>query len=152
MTVKDLKTLIETFATAEDMTYIRGTEIEVNIDIDQVNPDKTVMIHFDQTVINTQAGAGGLVLLNVPTQLLFLRYDNELDSSLDTLDSNVELCEKDALKFYNFIVISTQIPDLTVLEPPSIERLPAFKRFDASFSGVLLNITIPILADYNCYP
>ena len=152
MTVKELKTEIESFANNQDLTYIRGTEIEANFKLDDVDTSKRAMIHFDQSEITSQISKGSLVVLQVPTQILFLQIDPESDSDLDTIDDNVEDCEKDALKFYDYIQKHDGISNLVEMEAPTLERLPAFKRFDAAFSGVLLNCTIPILSTQHICP
>ena len=151
MTVNDLKTKIEAFATAKDLTYIRGTLLEANFKIDDIDTSKRAMIHFDQTEIESLVTFGSMVLLTIPTTILFLQIDPESDSDLDTLDSNIEDCEKDALTFYNYLLTGGFISDLTELPPLSLERLPAFKQMDAAFSGVLFNCSIPILTDTNCF-
>jgi hypothetical protein len=152
MTVNQLKIQIENYATGQNLTYIRGTEIEANFKLDDVDTTKRAMIHFDQSEINSTVSKGSLVVLEVPTQILFLQIDPESDSDLDTIDDNVENCEKDALKFYDYILQNSTISTLVDIPGPSLERLPAFKRFDSAFSGVLLNCIIPILSTEHLCP
>ena len=152
MTVNELKTQIQLFATDQDLTYIRGTELEANIKLDDIDTTKRVMVHFDQTEVSTLITMGSLVFLNVPTQILFLSIDPHNDADLDTIDDNVELCEKDALKFYDYILQNDSIPNVIDITAPSFERLPAFKRFDAMLSGVLLNCVIPIMSTEHICP
>ena len=152
MTVNELKTQIKAFATDQDLTYIRGTEIEANFKIDDIDSTKRVMVHFDQTEIGAVISAGSLVVLTVPTQILFLDIDPEADSDLDTIDNNVENCEKDALLFYDYILQNTSVSDLVDIPAPSFERLPAFKKYNAALSGVLFNCTIPILSTEHLCP
>ena len=112
MTVNELKTKIENFATSKDLTYIRGTEMEANFKLDDVDIAKRAMIHFDQSEINSTVSKGSLVVLEVPTQILFLQIDPESDSDLNTIDDNVENCERDALKFYQYLLSGGFISDL----------------------------------------
>jgi len=151
MTTNELKTKIENFATSKDLTYIRGTEIEANFKLDDVDISKRALVHFDQTEISTAISMGSLVVLEVPTTILFLQIDPESDSDLNTIDDNIEDCENDAIMFYKYLLTGGFISNIVDLPAFSLERLPAFKRFDAAFSGVLFNCTIPILADQNCF-
>lgn len=152
MTTNELKTEIQYFATIQDLTYIRGTEIEANFKLDDVDVSKRVMIHFDQTEIQAVKSIGSLIVLMVPTQILFLDIDPESDSDLDTIDNSTENCEKDALKFYDYLSKNINVVNIVELPAFSLERLEAFKRFNAYFSGVLFNCQVPILSTQHLCP
>ena len=153
MTANDLKDEIQVFASLYDLTYIRATELEANIQLDKIDITKRVLVHYDQTEIKTEVSQGQIVVKVIPTLILFLNIDSQCDDDLNTIDNYTELCEIDADKFYDYISQSGLISNLVPLGPYTLDRLPAFKRMDARLSGILFSCDIPITReDYYCIP
>ena len=140
-----LRSEIQAICEGMGLTYIRATEDQANVEIDNIDTFKDLAIHIDRTtILGTPSEYGNYVTKEVPTEILFLTKNPSMDEMLMEVDNLVDAMEVQADTFYD-LMIRSDVFDKNVLLPGySLERLPGYKRFDTVLSGVQFMCDIPV--------
>ncbi len=126
-----------------DVTYLRASRGEANIALTTQKVNKCLAIHTDQTTA-TGAYKNGRVTKTIPTEILFLYKNKSLDEKLYNVDKLVNKAEDKADEFFDKLIQSSVINDLADFDDYELQRLEAYKYFDAITSGVLFTWNTPV--------
>ncbi len=145
MSILTLRNEIELICSILDLIYIRATEDQANIEIGQIDTFYPLAIHIDRTtILGTPAEFGNYVYKEIPTEILFLMKNPNMDEYLKDVDTIVDNMEKVADSFYDKLIQSSVMDSLAPLPGYETERLAGYKRFDTVMSGVQFNMDVPI--------
>ena len=145
MSILTLRNEIQTIIEGMDLTYIRATEDQANIEIDRDDLFNDLAIHIDQTtVLGTPAEFGTYVYKSIPTEILFISKNLYQDEPLFEVDSIIDAMESKADEFYDYLIRSDIVDKNIPLPGYELERLNAYKRFNATLSGVLFTMDVPV--------
>ena len=128
-----------------DLTYIRATENEANVDLDQQDTFKDFAIQIDQTIINVvQSEFGNYSYREFPIEILFISANLTTDDKLQEVDEWIDAMEEKADTFYDKLIQSDIVDKNVVLPGYQLDRLSGYKRFDTVLSGVQFTMDVPI--------
>jgi hypothetical protein len=128
----------------DGVDYLRARPDEANIALDNMSVTNCLAIHIDQTTVTTErALAGSYVVKVIPTQILFVYKNTDLDEKTRDVDTLIDQAEDKADEFFDLLIRSEVISDVVPLPVYELERLEAYKRFDAILSGVLFSCDFP---------
>ena len=145
MSIKTLNNEIKSILESMNLKYIRATEDQANIEIDQQDLFQDLAVQIDQTTISaTPAEFGNYVYYEVPVEILFISKNSYQDETLAEVDDIIDNMQVQADTFYDKIIQSPLFDTNVILPGYEMERLNAYKRFNATLSGVLFTMDIPI--------
>ncbi len=128
-----------------DLTYIRATENEANVDLDQQDTFKDFAIQIDQTIINVvQSEFGNYAYREFPIEILFISANLTTDDKLQEVDEWIDAMEEKADTFYDKLIQSDIVDKNVPLPGYQLDRLSGYKRFDTVLSGVQFTMDVPI--------
>jgi hypothetical protein len=139
----EIERIVNTIA---DTTFLRAHPNEANTALDKVNIGSNCMvIHHDRGEASySKSTYGNYVFKQIETEILFLYKNTRLDDKQTDIDTLIDQAESKADEFFDKMLQSSVFNEVAPYENPTLERLTAYKRFDAVTSGVNLVWTIPI--------
>lgn len=145
MTTLSLKAEIESIITGmTDCTYYRGNRDEVNKILQNNKITDCIAFHIDQTTITGVVNTIGYVNKIVPTEVLFVYKNDQIDDKLTNIDTLINQAELKADEFFDLLVRNPVIDDNADFENYELNRLDAYKEFDTIMSGLLFTWDAPI--------
>ena len=128
----------------EDCQYLRANSYEANIELDKTKINCCMAIHIDQSTATASQSNQNWNVKTIPTEILFVYKNINLDDKLYDLDSIVDKAEDKADDFHDKLIQSAIISDLETWEDYQCQRLEAYKRFDSVLTGVLFTWAAPV--------
>ena len=149
-----LRNEIEALITAMDgVNYLRARPDEANIALDSMDLTDCLAIHIDQTTATTLRTIGSYMVKIIPTEILFVYKNTQIDEKTYSVDDLINQAEDKADEFFDRLIQSDVISDIAPLPEYQLQRLEAYKRFDAILSGVLFTCEFPTdRKTYYCQP
>ena len=124
--------------------YLRASPEEANMALDRLNTNDCIAIHIDQTTVNTDVSMGSYIVKNIPTEIFFVYKNISIDQTVAQTDELIDNAETMADEFYDKLIQSAVINDVVAIPGYDLERLEAYKKYDATFSGVMFTCDIPV--------
>jgi len=128
----------------DDCAYLRAKESEANIALNEMKVSDCLALHIDRSTASGQHHNQNQIVKIIPTEIMFLYKNQELDDKQADIDTLIDQAEDKADEFYDKLIQSSVINDLADFEDYEINRLDAEKRFDAILSGVLFTWPAPV--------
>lgn len=128
----------------DDCQYLRANSYEANIELDKTKINSCIAIHIDQSTATASQSNQNWNVKTIPTEILFVYKNTNLDDKLYNLDSIVDKAEDKADTFHDKLIQSDIISDLEPWEDYQCQRLEAYKRFDSILTGVLFTWDAPV--------
>ena len=139
---QEIQSIIESM---DEVQYLRAKESEANIALDTLQASGCIAIHFDRTPATGQVGTGNYIVKIIPTEILFVYKNSELDDKQASIDLLIDQAEDKADQFFDLLKQSAVIVDPDDgFDDYELNRLEADKRFDAILSGVLFTWNTPV--------
>lgn len=128
----------------DNIQYLRAKESEANIALNDLQVSDCLAIHFDRTTVAAGIHNQNHIIKIIPTEILFVYKNTELDDKQTDIDILIDQAEDKADEFFDRLIQSAVINDLGEFEDYELNRLEADKRFDAILSGVLFTWDTPV--------
>ena len=142
----NLRNEIESIIDEMDLVkYYRASANEANALLMKNKSNHCFAFHVDQTTVTGQVSNPSYVYLSIPTEILFVYKAYKLDDKLKNSDSLVDKAEDIAHEFFYRLSQSSIISDIAEWDDYNIQRLEAYKRFDAILTGVLFTWNTPLI-------
>jgi len=125
--------------------YMRNSEIESNIDLDQIDMEgKTIVIYYNLPIVeNSTNSFSNSVVRHWPVEILVAEL-SELDDDGDDGDSIRERCLTISDQIYDYIKSNSIVSLVESIESYEIEFERSVKIYDKTITGCRLTMDIPI--------
>ena len=144
-TIIDLKTAIQQICLNMDITYLRASDLEANITLDNLGTDgKCIALHKDLTEVATTVTLGSYISKQITTEIYFLFLAPSIDEKLDDMDILFSRSEDRADSFYDRMLQYGILDDVVPAPGYNLQRQETFKIYDGVFTGVGFLCDFPV--------
>jgi len=137
----EIKAIIDAMS---GVTYMRAKEDEANKLINDMKVTDCLAIHIDLTAFASFRTVGSYNYKVIPIQILFVYKNTRIDDKTTAIDTLIDNAEDVADEFYDKLIQSSVLEQNATLDNPTYSRLEAYKRMDATVSGILFEWLCPV--------